>query len=168
MSNDIVPGAIPEPNGTYACQWIQAQKARAEQDDFVIYEYEWSYDGITLTPNGQKHVVRIAQQIQQSPWLIVIEPTADDQVNLARKAAVLDALAKSGVAIAADRVILGHPEAEGLYGQEALGITARMLRTGVRGQGLGGGALVGGGAFGGMQGNSGMSSGMGAGMRMGF
>ena len=59
--NDITPGAIPQPNGTYACQWIHAEKARAAQDKFVIYQYEWSADVTKLTPSGQGHVAQIAQ-----------------------------------------------------------------------------------------------------------
>ena len=59
--NDIAPGAIPQPNGTYACQWVHAEKARADQDKFVIYQYEWSADATKLTPSGQEHVAQIAQ-----------------------------------------------------------------------------------------------------------
>ena len=43
-----------------------------------------------------------------------------------------------------DRVILGRPEAEGLYGQEAPGIARRMFSTQTGGQGAGGGTLGGG------------------------
>ena len=56
--NDITPGAIPQPNGTYTCQWIHEEAARANQDNFVIYEYEWDADGMKLTTFGQQHVAR--------------------------------------------------------------------------------------------------------------
>ena len=64
--NDITPGAIPQPNGTYDCQWIHAEMARADQDKFVIYQYEWSADGTKLTPSGQEHVAQIAQGLCSS------------------------------------------------------------------------------------------------------
>ena len=65
--DDIPPGAIPQPNGTYACQWIHAETARADQDNFVIYQYEWSADGTKLTPFGQEHVARIAKGCRKCP-----------------------------------------------------------------------------------------------------
>ena len=79
--NDIAPGAIPQPNGTYACQWTHAEKARADQDNFVIYQYEWSADGTKLTPSGQGHVAQIAQGLCQVPFPVVIEPSSDRRVD---------------------------------------------------------------------------------------
>jgi hypothetical protein len=54
--NNITPGAIPQPNGTYLCQWNHAETARADRDNFVIYQYEWSADGTKLTQFGQEHL----------------------------------------------------------------------------------------------------------------
>ena len=125
--NDITPGAIPQPNGTYACQWVHAEKARADQDKFVIYQYEWSADGTKLTPSGQGHVAQIAQGLCQVPFPVVIEPSSDRRVDESRRMAVLEALANSGNPVTPDRVILGRPEAEGLYGQEAPGIARGMF-----------------------------------------
>lgn len=137
--NDIPPGAIPQPSGTYACQWIHAEMARAEQDYFVIYNYEWSADPVKLSPFGEEHVGRLAQRIDRTPYPIVIEPSPDDRVNAARQAEIVAALAKRQVAIGPDRVVLGRSEAEGLYGEEAPGIAATMLSSGSGGRGVGAG-----------------------------
>ena len=51
--------------------------------------------------------------------------------------AVLEALANSGNPVTPDRVILGRPEAEGLYGQEAPGVARRMFSNQSGGQGTG-------------------------------
>ena len=91
--NDITPGAIPQPNGTYTCQWIHGETARANQDNFVIYQYEWDADGMRLTPFGQEHLARIAQGLSQVPFPVVIEPSCDPRVNESRRMAVLEALA---------------------------------------------------------------------------
>ncbi len=155
--NDIAPGAIPQPNGTYACQWVHAEKARADQDKFVIYQYEWSADGTKLTPSGQGHVAQIAQGLCQVPFPIVIEPSSDPRVDESRRMAVLEALASSGNPVTPDRVLLRRPEAEGLYGQEAPGAARGMLSTQTGGQGTGVGALGAGATLGGTQG--GMSGG---------
>jgi len=120
--NDIAPGAIPQPSGTYACQWAHAEKARADQDKFVIYQYEWSADATQLTPYGQQHLAQIAQALPQVPFPIVIEPSSDNRINELRRAAIFNILASNGSQVPPDRMIFGRSEAEGLYGGEARGI----------------------------------------------
>ena len=142
--NDITPGAIPQPNGTYACQWIHGEMARADQDNFVIYQYEWSADGTKLTPYGQEHLTSIAHALSQVAFPVVIEPSADQRMNECRRLIVMEALANCHVQISPDRVVLGRSAAEGLYGQEAPGISGRMLSS--RGGGQGAGSMSGGGA----------------------
>jgi len=169
--NDIVPGAIPQPSGTYVCQWTHAQKTRADQDQFVIYQYEWSADATKLTPSGQRHVAQIAQGLCQAPFPVVIEPSSDSRVDESRRIAVLEAIASSGNPVTPDRVILGRPEAEGLYGQEAPGIARGMFSTQTGGQSIGAGTFGTGAALGGTQGSMtggtvggiGTSSGIGSG-----
>ena len=151
--NDITPGAIPQPNGTYLCQWNHAETARADQDNFVIYQYEWSADGTRLTPFGQEHLARIAQGLPQVCFPVVIEPSTDPRLNEIRRMAVLEGLANCHVPIVPDRVVLGRSEAEGLYGDEAAGVARRMLsnqgwrrRRGLDGRRGDGGGAMGGGA----------------------
>jgi hypothetical protein len=127
--NDIVPGAIPQPNGTYACQWAHAETARADQDKFVIYQYEWAADATQLTPYGQQHLAQIAQTLPQVSFPVVIEPSADNRINETRRATILNALASNGSQVIPDRVVFGRSEAEGLYGGEARGIASGMLGT---------------------------------------
>ena len=111
--NDITPGAIPQPNGTYMCQWIHAEKARAEQDKFVIYQYEWSADGTKLTPSGHEHIAQIAPALSHVPCPIVIEPSANRCVDDSRRGAVLDALASCGNPTTPDRVFSGGRKPKG-------------------------------------------------------
>ncbi|MGO8691924.1 MAG: hypothetical protein ACLQLG_20070 [Thermoguttaceae bacterium] len=165
--NDITPGAIPQPNGTYACQWVNAEKARADQDEFVIYRYEWSADALKLTPSGQEHIAQIARALCQVPCPVVIEPSADRGMDESRRAVILDALVRSGSPVNPDRVILARPEAEGLYGDEAPGIARGMLSNQTSGQGGMGGSTTGTGGLGGGQGSIGSSAGIGVGVGMG-
>ena len=159
--NDITPGAIPLPNGTYACQWIDAHAARAAQDDFVVYQYEWSAEETKLTQFGQRHVAAIAERLATEPYPVVIESSSDENLDATRRAAMLEALAGHGVPIDADRVIIAHPEAEGLYGEEAPGIAYDMLDTQNNGTGTSGSSL------GSTQGNFSSSS-VGTGFGSGF
>ncbi len=171
--NNIAPGAIPQPNGTYACQWVHAEKARADQDKFVIYQYEWMSPEVTkLTPSGQGHVAQIAQELCQVPFPVVIEPSSDPRsdprLDEWRRAAVLEALAGSGNPMPPDRVILGRPEAEGLYGQEAPGVVRGMLSNQTGGQNTGTGTLGTVGTLGGTQGSTYGGTGGGAGTGVGI
>jgi hypothetical protein len=118
--------------------------ARADQDKFIIYQYEWAADGGRLTPFGQEHLARIAQRLPQVCFPVVIEPSSDPKVDECRRLIVVEALANCHVQISPERVVLGRSDAEGLYGQEAPGISARMLSN--RGGGQGAGSMGGGGA----------------------
>ena len=131
---------------------LMRREARADQDNFVIYQYEWSADVTKLTPSGQGHVAQIAQGLCQVPFPVVIEPSSDRRVDESRRMAVLEALASSGNPVTPDRVILGRPEAEGLYGQEAPGIARGMFGTQTGGQSTGVGTLGAGATLGGTQG----------------
>ena len=133
--SDIPQGAIPQPNGTFACQWQTAQIARANQDMFMIYENEWHLGGKELGPFGQQHVVAMAAHIKGTPFKVAIEPhfdnqrnAPDEELNKARVEFVAKSLALNGVDDAFDRVVLAVPHAEGLYGEEAVRIGAQRLQ----------------------------------------
>ena len=163
--NDISPGAVPQPSGTYLCQWEHAQTARADQDNFVIYQYEWSADEVKLTRDGQAHLACIAQRLPQVPFPVVIDASSDDRLNELRRQAVLQNLNYGGNQVPIERVIVARPEAEGLYSQEAPGIAVRML--GNTGTGFGQGMARSGVqdyTSGGTQGSSGGSPSVGVGV----
>jgi len=143
---DIPPGAIPQPIGTYVCQWQTEQMARAEADDFVIYRYEWLRETDQFSPFGGQHVMRMAKRLPLAPFPVVIEPSDNQELDQARRARLIGMLAELGTADASQRVVIGVPEAEGLYGQEAPNVTRQMFRTS---GGTGGGSTFG---FGGFQG----------------
>ncbi|QDU27030.1 hypothetical protein ETAA8_21140 [Anatilimnocola aggregata] len=155
---DKVPhGAIPQPVGTYACQWQQAQMIRAEQDDFAVYEKEWLEKTAQLSPYGHDHLVRIARRLLDQPYTVVIEPTTDAALNESRRLTLVQFLLEREVPGAEDRIVIGNPAAEGMLGQEAPFIARGYFGTGSQagsGQastsnssGLGGGGFGGGGFF---------------------
>ena len=157
--SDIPQGAIPQPNGTFACQWQHAQIAVAHQDHYMIYENEWYLGGKELDPFGQRHVAEIAAHIAETPCKVAIEPHFDPQrnapdeaLNRERVEAVAKRLAFNGVQDAFDRVIIAQPAAEGLYGEEAVRAGAQRL------QGTGSGANSGGSSFGGPFGGTGSTA----------
>jgi hypothetical protein len=153
---DITPGAIPQPIGTFVCQWQRAHQGRAEQDDFAIYEHEWFRGGTELGPGGKRHLAELARRITTEPQLIRVQPhydyeknEMDDARNEARVAAVVNFLADAGLEDAYQYVLLEPPIAEPLYGTEAARLGNARLQGGRAGGGLGsagyGGSSVGGG-----------------------
>jgi hypothetical protein len=101
---------------------------KAEADDFVIYKHEWYMGGKELGPYGRYHIQLIARRIPSVPFPVMIQVTEDASLNEARRKAVVRMLQDAGVADAEQRVVLGYPEAEGLYGEEAEQAFQRMIQ----------------------------------------
>jgi hypothetical protein len=156
---DIPCGAIPQPAGIYSCQWQTAQKLRAEQDKFVVYQYEWFQGGDHLGPEGRRHVEAIAQRLDSVPFPVIVEKSDDSKLNETRRQSVIATLSSLGAPDPERRVILGYSEAEGLEGTEAVrlgnrspaspGITPGGGGYGPTSSGFGAGTTFGGGAIGG-------------------
>jgi hypothetical protein len=125
-SKDIPPGAIPQPCGTYNCQWINEQNARANRDQLVIYQYEWTADGVHLTDFGRNHIRQMTERLQLATDPVVIEPSSSQTTNDSRQKAVIAEFASLGWQVPAERIAFGHSEAEGLRGAEAAGIANQM------------------------------------------
>jgi hypothetical protein len=152
---DIPCGAIPQPAGTYSCQWQTEQKLRAEQDKFVIYQYEWTQGGDHFGPAGRRHIEAISQRLEGVPYPVLIEKSEDTNLDDSRRKYVIAMLTSMGVAEAERRVILGYSEAEGLDGTEAVrlgnrspaapGITPGGGGYGATNSGFGAGTTFGGG-----------------------
>jgi hypothetical protein len=143
-------GAIPRPAGIYVRQWQAVQIDRANLDDFVIYGNEWYKGGFLPGPGGQRHLGQIVKRLPFAPFRVVIQPDLQPEKNEPRRLFVIKYLAAHGISDAAQRVIVEFPEAEGLYGDEAIRIYPRMFTTGGTGgggaggigtTGLGGGSL---------------------------
>jgi hypothetical protein len=128
--------------------------ARAEVDDFVIYQYEWHLGGPQLGPYGERHLLALAKRLPESPFPVIIEQTPDPRLNEARRATVLDYFARHGLEVPPERVLIGFTKAEGLYGQEAPALNDALLGGG-GGLRRGGTVTPAGGSFGGFRGGYG-------------
>jgi len=117
---DIPPGAIPQPAGVYNCRWTNEQAARAEQDKFVIHQMEWFSGGDQLGPDGRRHIEQIAKRWGEVPYPIIVSASDDSSLNTKRQQIIVETLTRLGVDDADRRVKVGYPEAEGLYGTEAV------------------------------------------------
>jgi len=115
----IAPGAIPPPSGTHLREINTVQAINAEADRFVIYNMEWAFDRPGLGPYGQYHLTMIAQHLLTVPFPVLIQQTADEALDLARRAQIVAYLSACGIENADARVIIGFPAAEGISGDEA-------------------------------------------------
>ena len=157
--NDIPCGAIPVCTGTHTRDIFLKQAELAEADDFVIYEAEWLYDPVTTCgtarpgPYGSYHLGQIVKRLPEVPFPVLIQVNVDAKLNEARRLVVVSFLQSNGILDADTRVLVGFPQAEGLFGDEASGI----FRQGYQGRWLQGnpygaagtyGGAYGGGSFG--------------------
>jgi hypothetical protein len=152
--SSIPAGAMPPPNGTYMNAYIEAQAGKAEADDFVVYRHEWYLGGHELGPYGRYHIDQIIKRLPTVPFPVLVQTQMNEQIDETRRQVIVQALAAAGVPDPDHRVIVGFPQAEGLYGEEAPTIYRQMLRGTATGAGNTGFGAAGG--FGGLGGASGL------------
>jgi len=165
-------GAITPPPGTLLYQINGGQHELAQAERLYVYRHEWYLDKTDPGPDGRRHLAAISRLLNCVPanWPVVVEPVVPEEekvvsfeatrkLNEERRQKVVEYLLAHGHPEANERVILGYPTAEGLYGDPSALIGGRYMLTQ-------GGLGVGGGMGGGMMGG-GMGMGMGGGMGMG-
>ncbi len=153
----------PNPQGTISDPVWQQQEANAEASDFVIYQHEWTSEGVILNRAGMDHLKKIAARSAEVPFPILIERSnmavdpnseygfpvnSNHDLDMARRAAVVEALASMGMPSAEERVYVSTALAPGFEANEAEG----AYRQGFSGGGFNGfgfGGFFGGGGFGG-------------------
>jgi hypothetical protein len=140
----VPPGAQPLPNGAFVKAAHDIQVRNASADKYVVYLHEWYMDGVELGPWGRQHVNLIARRLTAAaapladathegaivlpPKLpVLVQACPDDRVNETRRQAVAERLLQLGIYDAAERVIVGFPEAVDLDGNEAPRIYSEML-----------------------------------------
>lgn len=124
----IPPGAMPQPTGSHVRRLDTLQIDKAEADDFVIYKHEWYMGGKELGPYGRYHLQLMARRLPSVPFPVMVQVSDDANLNEARRRAIVKMLQDAGVSDAEQRVVLGYPEAEGLYGEEAEQGFQRMIQ----------------------------------------
>ena len=111
----------PAPLGTTVDPFFMKQEENAEASDFVIHEFEFQADSTRLNEAGQDHVKQIAARAGAVPFPIIvgrskITPKANttfqypvhmsDELDLKRRAVIVEALTALGVADAERRVLV--------------------------------------------------------------
>jgi hypothetical protein len=125
----IPAGALPRPNGTSVREMMDIQAANAAQDDFVIYKHYWAYggDGTQFGPFGAYQWNEIVKRLPTQPYAVIIQPEGNPALDEVRRVVLVNALFKAGIEDAPRRVVIAHPQVEGLYGQETRRLTTEMF-----------------------------------------
>ncbi len=101
--------------------------AKGQADRFVIYLHEWHKNGKLLGPYGGRHLQRIADEWNEMPYSVVLEPALDREVNEERRAVIVQGLTELGIKKPEDRIIVGYTRAEGLHGSQGAEIFDRGI-----------------------------------------
>jgi hypothetical protein len=163
-------GQGPSPQGTLSDPiWI-AQEENAEPSKFVLYQHEFVYNQARLNWAGEDHLKQIAARLHSGanfPVLVERSVTSkredtdykypvhlNPELDMQRRAVVVQLLAALGVPDAEQRVIVAPPLTRGMQDGEAERSFYRSFNWGggYGGQGGFGGFGGGGGGFGGFGG----------------
>lgn len=125
----------PAPQGTFSDPIWQAQEENAEPSKFVIYQHEWELNKTRLNWAGEDHVKQIAARLhagQNFPVLIERSDTTkldhtefkypvhlNPDLDMQRRAVIVQALTAMGVPDAEQRVIVGMALTRGFADGEA-------------------------------------------------
>jgi hypothetical protein len=123
---------VEPPLGALVYAPFRKQIEHGMAASMVIYEYDFlDLPGGTVQLNaaGQRHLRRIAQLAEHTPFPIVIQPaTQDGDVDEARQALVLAELQKLTTSVPPDRVIVAALPPIGVNGVEGQIIYSNQLR----------------------------------------
>ncbi len=174
--DDFCPDAVPTKPGTYVNEWNDAMRCAAKSDEFVIHRNAWFNGGAEPGPEAVRQMPQLAQHLAQQNDDVLLEeepvlPKYDEtlakatlrtqQLNAARRSAVVASLQTAGVADADARVHVSSPQTIGVRGIEAPRVFNQMLQGGGQAGGRGGQNAGGGGGFGGGAGGGGFGGGRG-------
>jgi hypothetical protein len=117
------------PFGSCNLQATQTMIANGLRDQMVLYEYDFGFgdDTGTLKDRG---VVQLEKMIKRIPIVgcpVVIQSSGNAQLDAERQLHVLDTLAKLGMELEPEMVVVGRPGVRGLNGEEAQYIYWNLL-----------------------------------------
>ncbi len=142
------PGEFEAPPlGASVYAHARAMVAEAESARMVLYQCDFVEGTDRLTCYGRDHLARIACLLPRTFTTVIVERTVGaPDLDEARRLAVLNELGRAGVAVPAERVLVGPAIALGLAGQEAEMVYHNLLiqtQSGGTHAGAGGGSVGG-------------------------
>jgi hypothetical protein len=124
-SYDLPARFIPEPAGTRNAVLFGIQETKAERDDFIIRAHEWVSGSVTLADFGQRHVEGLVGRIPVEPFPVVVVTSGDENLDTARREALVEHLLIAGIVDAESIVVVGRDPQVGMRGEEAVSASGR-------------------------------------------
>ena len=123
------------PFGDYVRSHFHTQIANGLADQMVLYQYDfYDSDGdeaTMLNPRGLIQVGKVgglAGLLYDQFFVVIVEPTGNPELDIARRLHVLEKLAELGAPVAAEQVVTARPAGLGLEGIEAYEIYRNQLQ----------------------------------------
>ena len=116
------------PLGASLYAAMKVQVGNGEAARLVVLDVDFAPGGVRLTARGAERLAEAGATLPRSFEPIVVERTADADLDERRRAAVVVALAGGPLPIPDGRVVVGRPIARGLRGEEALIVDRTNLR----------------------------------------
>jgi hypothetical protein len=134
---DICAGDLPRPLGSHVAEWTGRQTAKARGSEFTLYLFRFQPSSTELTNEGRRILARITPLLNSEAYPIVIEPEDNNpQLDDARRRAIVAMITQARILDPETRVVIAAPTAEGMRGEEAMGVEDGLRNGGV---GTGGG-----------------------------
>jgi hypothetical protein len=118
---------IERPFGGPVRKVLNTQIASGLAAQLVLYRFD--FDGDRLSPGGMRHAWRISDKMQLVTAPVIVEPTGNRALDLARRDQVIVFLQQvAQIPIVPDNVVIGYPPVNGLDGDEAIAIQQAVIR----------------------------------------
>lgn len=125
---DFPCGAIAQPLGSYTCSWQKSQAELANQENLVFFRREWVGDSLELSQGGKRHLGEVLPAVVEAGQVLIVEETENSDLDNRRREHLVMVLAKMEVQEPDQRVVIGYPIGEGMYG-----FNAPAIRSGIQG-----------------------------------
>jgi hypothetical protein len=118
---------IAPPLGAVMAANMRPMVANADAAGMVLFRMDFLYGCEGLNVHGADRLARIASRMIQNPYPIIIERTPEPGLAESRRAAVLALLAREGVPVPPERVVIGNRLSVGLSGPDAMRVQLYYL-----------------------------------------
>lgn len=125
---DIPPGAMPIPLGSSVREFNHRQATKGRADSYVFYRYEWALETAQLTDWGRRHLSRVLSTVHRESFPVIIESSGDERLDDARRRVIIAALAQHELDYPERRVVVAHPNALDISGDEGVILQQQFLQ----------------------------------------
>jgi hypothetical protein len=118
---------LAPPLGAVMAANFRPMVANGQAADLVLFRMDFLHGCESLNAHGADRLARMASQLGHLPFPIIIERTPEPGLAETRRAAVLALLAREGVPVPPERVIIGPRLSVGLTGPDAMRVQQYYL-----------------------------------------